>query len=167
MRLSTNEQAAVDAFRSDVERRFGSVEGLGPALREDRPDGSVLASRFPAADRVWLEVTVRPTARQVRVGLVTDDRWKNEDFEDRIEESGDTMSEFVELGFDEAGLEWKNPLVEHFRDQGKYFCFATSLDLAGLEELTQPAVREKIGRMVEGYRIAFGPALRKMQAAEG
>lgn len=167
MDKSSSSHASVETFRAAIESRYSDKDGLGAAARDDRADGSVLASRFPAADRVWIELAIRPGIPQVRAGIVTDDRWKNEDFEDRIEESGDTMSEFVELGFDEAGLEWKNPVVEHFRDQGKYFCFATSLDLKSVDDLSNPEVLEKICRMIEGYRHAFGPALRKMHAAGG
>ena len=69
------------------------------------------------------------------------------------------MVEFVELGFDEAGLEWKSPPVEHFRDAGTHFYFATPLDLAEIAELETDEPRGKALRMLEGYLIAFGPAV--------
>ena len=98
---------------------------------------------------------MRPFLPQVRVGLLTDDRWKSEDLEEKIQESGDSMSEFVGMGMHEAGLEWEEPPVEHYRAELKYFYFATPVELKTVEELADAAVREKARRMVEGYFKAF------------
>ena len=65
----------------------------------------------------------------------------------------------VELGFEDAGLTWEEPTVEHYRDGGKFFYFATPLTLEDLEDLEQEEVRNKALRMLEGYLLAFGPAL--------
>lgn len=165
MPLGADDVTLVEQFRNSQEQRFAADGRFGPVSREDRPDGSTLASRFPVAPNLWLELVLRPTLPQVRAGIVTDDRWKNEDLEDKIEESGDTMQEFVELGFEEAGLDWKNPPVEHYRDQGKYFCFATALEIRALDELNNPAVADKISRMLEGYYQAFRPAIEKAAAS--
>jgi hypothetical protein len=128
----------------------------------DRPDGAMLATRWPSVEnpQVWFEIAVRPGIPQVRVGVMTDDRWKSEDFEEKIEESGDTMGEFVEMGFDEADLTWKDPIVEHFREDMKYFYFSTSLDIATLDELAQGDTRKKIRQMLDGYFHAFGAFLK-------
>lgn len=141
-----------------MESKLAGDPRFGGPSRHDRPDGTLLATRWPAADnpRVWFEVAVRPKIPQVRVGLLTDDRWKSEDLEDKIEESGDTMREFVELGFEEAGLTWHDPPVEHFREELRYFYFATPLDLGSPDAMASEETRGKILQMLNGYWEAFG-----------
>jgi len=164
MPLSPEDRQLVTRFRDRFEAGLAGDARFGPARREDREDESTLTSRFTVAPGLWLEMVVRPFLPQVRVGIVTDDRWRNEDLEDKIEESGDTMSEFVELGFEEAGLEWPEPPVEHYRDQGRYFCFSTALDLKRLSDLDDPAVLDRVRRMLEGYYCAFRSAIAKAAA---
>ena len=162
MPLTQTQQDHVSVFRDRLEAECRGDGRFSGVTRHDRPDGSLLATRFETADnpRVWLEIAVRPQIPQVRIGILTDDRWKSEDFEEKIEESGDTMREFVEMGFEEAGLEWLDPPVEHFREERQYFYFATALDLKATEELTQPAVLKKARQMLDGYYHAFGKYLK-------
>lgn len=129
--------------------------GFGAVSRQDRGDHSTLATRWAADKRVWYECTVRPFLPQARAGMMTDDRWRNEGFERMIEDSGDTMPEFVGLGFESAGLVEPEPVVEHYRDQGKYFYFATPLALDSIDQLAGEAVFDKIRRMLKGYHLAF------------
>lgn len=165
MSLRPEQAALVEEFRSAFERRYADDPRFRSRVRRDREDGSTLSTHFQVADSLYLEVAIRPGIPQLRAGILTDDRWKNEDLEDAIEESGDTMSEFVELGFDEAGLDWPNPPVEHYRDQGRYFCFSTAFELAGLEQLRDPATAQKLAAMFEGYYAAFRRAIEKAAAA--
>jgi hypothetical protein len=125
-----------------------------------------LTTRFPVADHLWIELGVRPQIPQIRAGIMTDDRWVSEDLEQAIEDSGDSMSEFVELGFDEAGLEWVDPPVEHYREQGQYFYFSTGFEVAGIEALNDPATRDKTIKMLRGYLTAFQPAVEKLTAED-
>jgi hypothetical protein len=159
MALSAANTDKIAFFRAAVEEALRSDSRFTAATRHDRPDGSTLATRWQSTvnEHVWFEIAVRPLIPQIRVGILTDDRWKSEDLETKIEESGDTMSEFVELGFDEAGLEWKDPIVEHFREEMKYFYFATALNLSTLDEL--PSKAGKVRQMLDGYYHAFGPFL--------
>lgn len=165
MPLSPQDRQIVSRFRDRFESGLAGDPRFVSIARDDRDDESTLTSRFAVAPSLWLEMAVRPFIPQVRAGIVTDDRWKNEDLEDRIEESGDTMSEFVELGFDEAGLEWPDPPVEHYRDQGRFFCFSTGFELERLSDLDDPAVLDKLRRIFEGYYCAFRPAIAKAAAA--
>ncbi len=155
MPLTDEQKAKIAAFREFVERMVGADERFGACERSDREDLSTLASRWKVEEGVWYELTVRPFLPQVRAGIMTDDRWKSEDFEQKIEDSGDTMQEFVEMGFEAAGLDWVEPPVEHYRDQGRYFYFATPLDLKSLDQLDDTATRDKVLKMIEGYRVAF------------
>jgi hypothetical protein len=162
MMLTAAQRDLCDSFLSCIEEAFRDDARLSGVERRDRPDGSTLALRWPSAanPRVWFEVALRPLIPQVRAGVLTDDRWKSEDLETRIEESGDSMSEFVELGFEEAGLSWLNPPVEHYREETKYFYFATAFEPPRLEALADPAVRTKARQMLAGYLHAFGPFVR-------
>lgn len=159
--MSSTHRQAIEEFRDWLEHSLRGDPRFADVTRDDRADGSTLATRWTtAADaRVMIEVAVRPLIPQVRVAIVTDDRWKSEDFEEKIQESGDTMSEFVELGFEECGLAWSEPPVEHYREQTKYFYFATPLELGAVDELSRDAVRRKIRAMIDGYYRAFEPHL--------
>jgi hypothetical protein len=154
MALSDEQRQIIAAFRDWLE---ASTPPGGAALeRFDREDESTLATRWPAAERTWWEVAVRPFLPQVRVGVLTDDRWKSEELEQRIEDSGDTKSEYVEEGFEAAGLSWSEPPVEHYREHGKFFYFATPLELGDVRELADDLVRTRVRQMLAGYRAVFG-----------
>jgi len=156
MALDEKQRETIEAFRRYVEDAVSADERYGPAERFDRDDESTLASRFRVGAGT-LEVAVRPFVPQVRVGLLTEDRWKSEEVEQGIQDSGDTMEEFVEVGFSEAGLNWPEPPVEHYREAEKYFYFATPLQIEEIPDLDWEEPRNKVIRMLEGYLIAFGP----------
>lgn len=162
MSVTASPHKHAERFLSTLESALAGDPRFSGHARHARPDGSTAATRWQSAanPQVWFEIAVRPLIPQIRVGVVTDDRWKSEDFEEKIEESGDTMSEFVELGFDEAGLEWPEPIVEHYREDMKYFYFATAFEPQSLEALGHEAVINRVRRMFDGYYHAFGPFLK-------
>lgn len=157
MALNAEQQNTIHDFRAWIERGLNADPRFAAPTREDRPDHSTLATRWPSAanPRLWFEVALRPFLPQLRVGILTDDRWKSEDLEEKIQESGDSMSEFVGLGFEENGLDWPEPPVEHYREQLKYFYFATPLDLRSIDEIANDAIRRKTRQMIDGYFMAF------------
>ena len=159
MSMTDQQAEIVEAFRTFIEDGCAHDDRYGVAERHDRADGSTLATRFAAGESCWFEVAVRPTLPQLRVGFVTDDRWKSEAVEQAIQDSGDTMEEFVGIAFDEAGLDWEEPPVEHYRDGGTHFYFATPIDLEDITDLDTDKLRNKTLRMLEGYLIAFGPVI--------
>jgi len=155
MLIDEKDQAVVSGFRSWFrERLAGDERFVGPA-QHDAADGSTLMDRWEMGEHVWLELAVRPLIPQVRVGVVTDDRWKSEEMEQLIEDSGDTMSEYVELAMEEVGLSWPDPPVEHFRDQGKYFYFATAVEADPISLLGDEDFRRRARQAFEGYYKAF------------
>lgn len=162
MPLDERQRGLIRTFRDVFEARWRDDARFTSIERHDRADESTLATRFAVAPNIWLELTVRPFVPQLRAGILTDDRWKSEDLEQAIEDSGDEMGEFIEMGFEEAGLTWREPPVEHYRDQGKYFYFATPLELPDLAALADPAVGSRISLMFEGYYRAFESAIRKL-----
>ncbi len=159
MPLTQEDKDRIESFRALIEDTVTTDDRYGPLSRHDRSDESTLASRFHSGPSCWFEVSVRPLIPQVRVAFLTEDRWKNEECETAIEESGDSMEEFVGMGMEEAGLDWPEPSVEHYREEGKYFFFATPLALEELRDLDQDEIRNKTLRMLEGYLISFGPAI--------
>jgi hypothetical protein len=163
MSLTEDDLAIIEAFRNYVEDSVGMDERYGEKGRcdpdQNKVDHATLATRFEAAPGCWFEFAVRPNIPQIRVGFVTNDRWKSEEIEQAIQDSGDTMGEFVGIGMTEAGLDWDEPPVEHYREAAEFFYFATPLPIEELRDLEMEEVRNKVLRMLEGYLIAFGPAL--------
>lgn len=158
-------RSKIESFRRRFREKYARDARFLAIEDADREDGSSLATRFKVADHLWLEMCLRPHIPQLRAGIVTDDRWISEDLEQVIEDSGDTMSEFVELGFEEAGLSWPEPPVEHYRERGTDFYFSTGFELESLDALDDPQVFEKICQMFEGYYEAFKPAIEKLASA--
>jgi hypothetical protein len=161
-----SEPATIEQFLGTLATRLADLDTLSPPGRVAREDGTAISLRFEVAAHVWLDLTLRPDVPQVRAGIMTDDRWVSEDLEQAIEDSGDTMSEFVELGFEEADLAWLGPPVEHYREQGQYFYFSTGFEPSSTAALVEPDVMVKAERMVRGYYLAFRPAIDKLRAEE-
>ena len=167
MPLSEHDSERVDAFLTYIEDTNAADERYGRSQRHQRDDGTTVATRFEAGPSCFFEVAVRPLVPQVRVAFLTDDQETSEEFEQTIEDFDGTMEEFVGAGLQEAGLPWPDPQVEHGRDDGNYFYFATTLDLEDPGDLDEDATRNKTLRMLEGYLIAFGPAIRIDEEEEG
>ncbi len=155
MALSEQDQAVIETYREWLEESILAEDGIGALERRDHPDGSTLATRFEVGAHVWVELAIRPIALQLQASILTDDRWFSEEMETAIEDSGDTMGEFVEMGFDEQGLDWEDPPVSHYRDAAKCFYFSTPWDIQSLDALAGESVRTRSRQMVLGYRSAF------------
>lgn len=147
---------AVEDFRAWIENQLDADDRFGEADTFDREDGSTLTTRWSLSDDLLLEVTLRPLIPQVRVGVVTEDRWKSEEIEQAIEDSGDTMSEYLEIALAEAGLDWLDPPVEHYRDQGRWFSFITPIDLKRPEDLADAGLRQRVMQLINGYVDSYG-----------
>lgn len=167
MALTDEQRGVIRDFRTWMEQHVGRGSQWAGPQRQDREDESTLASRWPAGENLWYEVALRPHLPQVRVGVLTDNRWKSQELEQIIDDSGDTMSEFLELGFETAGLEWPAPPVEHYREHNQCFYFATPLDLHRLDDLGHEAIRRKVLQMLEGYYHAFGGSTGNREQGRG
>lgn len=156
MTLTATQSQAVEKFRAWMDGELARQGGFGAPQRSDRPDGSTLSTRYPLERKLFLEVTVRPLLPQVRVGIVTDDRWRSEELEDGVETSGDNMSEYLEVAFAEVGLDWVEPPVEHYRHEGTWYSYVTPVDLKSADELSDADLRAKLMKMVKGYVDSYG-----------
>jgi hypothetical protein len=155
MALNETQRKQIETFRDSVETDVES-EGIGShPERADRPDDSALSSHFPVGPHLWYALTVKPFLPQFLVGIVTDDPFRNEDFQQLIRGTSLTMPEFVQLGFEAAGLVWRDPPVHHYRDRDNIFYFVTPVDLPSLTVLEEPSIMDKARRMMRGYHWAF------------
>jgi len=149
------ELAIIKLFRAGVETLVGTRLGLSELQRHDREDHWVMATRWPIDRRWWLEMAVRPTLPQVCLGVLTDDPERSRDAEKLVADSHLTFREFVGLGFKEAGLDWPEPVVEHYREGADRFYFVTPLDLGSIEDLASEAMRDRVVGMLDGYHRCF------------
>src|SRR5262249_30204653 len=80
MSLTSKQQEAIAEFRECFERGLANDPRFAKPTRDDRPDQSTLATRWASVvnPNVWFEAAVRPFLPQLRIGLLTDDRWKSE-----------------------------------------------------------------------------------------
>ena len=168
MPLSEDEREIIEMFRDYVAGAVAADDRYGPATRHDQEDESTLALRFEPATACWFEVAVRPFLPQIRVAFVTRDQTRSEEIEQAVAEAGGSLEAFVGEAFRDAGLDWPDPPVEHYREPDGLFYFATPLeavesqeldDFTGLVDLEHEQIRGRILRMLEGYLIAFGPAI--------
>ena len=159
MPLSEDDREFIEAFQNFIEGTVEADDRYGAVSRCDDAGGTILASRFEAGPTCWLEVAVHASAPQVRIGFLTSDESIGQEALQVLEESGATLQEHVAQSFSDAGLDWADPPVEQVHEAGEYFYFATPLDIDELPDLEWADFRAKVVRMLEGYLIAFGPAI--------
>ncbi|UCE60030.1 MAG: hypothetical protein JSU63_21630 [Phycisphaerales bacterium] len=159
MPLSEDDIGIIEAFRNFVEGAVDADDRYGLVGRHDAEDASTRATRFEAGPECWLEVAIHIADPRVMVGFLTNDESLGEEAERIIKDSGSTVQAHVGEGFREAGLAWPEPPVELIREPGEYFYFGTPLDLDEIPDLEWNDIRDKVVRMLEGYLIAFGPAI--------
>ncbi|UCD28241.1 MAG: hypothetical protein JSV03_14305 [Planctomycetota bacterium] len=155
MYLDDGQCRMVSDFRSWLESAVSDLLQGADFNRYDRGDDSILITRWPAEAHFWYEVSIRPFLPQVRIGIMTDDRFRSEDFERLITDSGDTMQEFVEEAFGSVGLYWSAPPVEHYCEDGLRYYFSTPMDLKCVDQLSDKSCRDKAFKVFRGYDRAF------------
>ena len=160
MPLTEDDRDLVEAFRMFVEDTIANDDRYGPLTRSDREDESILVSWFEAGPGCWLEVAVHPTVPRVCIGFLTDDRSTSEGIKEAIQESDQSLRDFVVAGLREAGLDWTDPPVEHNDNNGDGpFHFTTPVDIEEIPDLERDENRSRVLRLLEGYLIAFGEAI--------
>jgi hypothetical protein len=159
MALDEQSAGAIESFRQYIEDSVATDDRYGPARREEGDDPAIWAIRFEAAMACWFEVAVCGDAPRVRVGFGTTDPDTREEITAAMAESREAMVQFVAAAFAEAGVGWRDPPVERVQAGDGVLHLATSFDLDELPDLDRPEVRGKTLRMLEGYLLAFGPAV--------
>lgn len=153
--LDRQMRTAIESFRARIVEAIG--DRWGPPVRLDRDDAEAITTRWRLEPHLWCELTIRPFLAQVRVGVVTDDAWRDRDYEQFIIDEDYTPSEFVASGFGEEGLTWEDPPVEHYRDGEDLFRFVTPLEIGQLARLAEADCVDQARRMLLGYARAFTP----------
>ncbi|MEK6674813.1 MAG: hypothetical protein AABZ47_04065 [Planctomycetota bacterium] len=154
---SDRDREFVEGFLEFVEDSASPDDRYGTATRRNSDDGAVASSHFHIGGPCWLEVTADSNKKQVRVGFIADDREVISGIDELLSESGQSLSQFVGAGFEEAGLRWSEPMVDRFETSDR-FGFTTSIALEEFSDLESDNLRDKTLRMLEGFLIAFGPA---------
>lgn len=155
MALNEQEKCLIQRFRSAVESYAVRELFGGSPVRIDREDAALLSSRFPTEPHLWYVLTIQPCLRQFHIGIVTDDADRSKDFERMMADTGLTYPEFVQLGFEAAGLAWRDPPVQHFRDHRNEFFFSTPVGVTSIDVLDDERTVQKAEQMLRGYHLAF------------
>lgn len=158
MPLSTEDRERIEAFRSYIEDYVAPDDRYGPAVRQDREARMWFASRFEMAPRCWFEVGVDAAAPRVRVAFLTSDAERKAMMEEAIAESGGGPSQYLAGAIADAGLDWPEASLEQSTDDG-LFCYATHVKIDELRDLDNDNLRDNTLRILEGFVLAFAPAL--------
>ena len=159
MAISEHEREWSESFLSFIEGLVADDDRYGEAMRVDAADESTLALRFAGGSDCWLEVVLHPSVPQLYVAFVTSDATISEEITAEASESGTSVAALVGGGFAAAGLDWPDPPVEHLVDDQGLHCFLTQLVIEDIVDLDLSSIRDGAARMLEGYLVAFGPAM--------
>lgn len=158
MSLSDEQRKIIDEFLNWVAATARQKVPLVGTTRKVEGQGDFsecLVMRLYTDTRTWLEVNFLVSEPKLRIGLATDSRTRNEEGEQLIEDSKDTLDEFLELGLADAGYEDDVYKMEHFHESGIFY-FATHLDSENIEAFAEEdGIRQKAMQLVEGYALAF------------
>ncbi len=162
MTLSEDDYELVAAFLEYVEGIVEADDRYGPAMRSEGETEGESTLRFDAGNNCWFEVTVRPTVPQVAVSFRTQSPEVGEEFVQSVSDAETTIEAYLGGTFAEAGLDWPDPTVTHDREADGGHVFSTTMDTEDCVELERSEFRGKVVRVLEGYLIAFGPAIEPM-----
>ena len=155
MFLDERESGLIDEFRIWMESAVSGLLRTSDFNRQDGDDGRLLLTRWPAGRRYWYEIAIRPFLCQVRVGVMTDDVFRSEDLGRLIADSGYTLQEFVVQGFGSVGLEWADPAVEHYCEEGLRYYYSTPMEFGLIDQLGDWGFRDRMLKVLAGYGHAF------------
>ncbi len=157
--MTERDQESVDLFREYIEDAVATDERYGPAVRHDTENESMLITRFEAGPGCWFIMAINPSVPKVRVGFLIDDPAVYDEIRQWLDEMDEPVEAVLAASFAEAGLDWTDPPVEGACEIGACSCFNTPLELEDALDFDGEQVRNKVLRMLEGYLIAFGPAV--------
>jgi hypothetical protein len=134
-----------EQYRGDD--RFESVEIAEPGPLE----GEAVRVKFICDAMTHFLVSVLEEDVIVRVGLATDDRKVSTAIENAVNESGDSLTEFLADIMDaEDELEHE---VQHFHDDAYYFC--SDIPYQRDEDLASDVLRDEVIYYLDGYLTAL------------
>lgn len=129
------------------DERFESIELLEPGQLE----GEAIRVKFNCNATSHFFVAVLEDEGMVRVGLATADREVSESIEEAANDTGDSLTEFLEDLMD-AEAELENE-VQHFQDDAYYFC--SDLPFQRDQDLAADHFRDEVIYYLDGYLTAL------------
>lgn len=125
------------------DERFESVEVVEPGFVE----GEVVRVKFVCNATTHFFVSVLEDEAMVRIGLATEDKELSDTIEAASNESGESLTEFLEESMDaEDELEHE---VQHFQDDMYYYC--SEIPYLRDEDLASDHLRDEIIYYLDGY----------------
>ena len=113
--------------------------------------GETIRVRFVSNPRAHFFVSVFEEEGFLRIGLATEDEALNETIENAVTESGDSMTEFVEIAMDaEDELEHE---VTNFHSDMYYF--SSDIPYQREEDLASSILRDEIIYYLDGMMTSF------------
>ncbi len=157
MSLSDEDRAEVDSFLDYVADFSDSDDRYGLAVRLEREDESLFATRFEVGPSAWLEVGVWPSVPEVRIGVVTDEPATGEEIVAGIEADDVSLTDALAAALVDAGLNWPEPPIEKDGVTTEEFRLTTPIELEELSDLDVGFldVRDKSMRLLEAYLNVF------------
>jgi hypothetical protein len=158
MPLTTEDHERIEAFRTYIEDYVSTDDRYGPATRHDREQKVWFATRFEVAPTCWFEVAVVADAPAIRVAFVTSDQERRAVIDAAVADFGSNLQSYVASAIAEAGYDWPDAPAEETTQDG-LFCYATHVKLDELRDLDNDDIRDNTLRILEGFMLAFAPAL--------
>jgi len=119
---------------------------LSPESDSARDDWRLL---FQANEDASFLLGVRAETKQIRVGVVTRNRWVSEGVEQAVLDNGGSMTEFLEDEM-EADDDLEYPML-HYHDSGEFY-FVSEIPF---EDIRKPETYEMAKYYFEGYVVAM------------
>lgn len=125
------------------DERFAGIEVLEPGPLE----GEAARAIFICNDETHFFVAVLEEESVVRVGLAIEDRELSEAIETTVSETGDSLTEFLEIAMNaDDELEYE---MRHYHDDVYYFC--SDIPYTHSEQFTSNLLRDEIIYYLDGY----------------
>lgn len=158
MPVTAEDRERIESFRAYIEDSLATDDRYGPSVRHDEAERQRFATRWTVAPSCWFEVAISAKPPGVRASFLTDDAERNAAVESAIAESGQPTDEYTGNAFQDAGLDWPSPAIDH-SPLDNLFAYSLAIPLEELRDLEDDEIRDRVLRVLEGYMIAFSPAL--------
>jgi hypothetical protein len=149
MRRDEVADTQVEQFQRWLDQTYHGDERFAALHHLTGADAGV---RLEAGETSYYEVGVWLAKKLLRVGFLTADRALNEAIEQGILDSGDSLTELMEVELDDLGEE--PAAMDHYFERPA-FCYTTSLALADAEELSSPELHRRVGHLVDACVALF------------
>ena len=147
-RLQTFAEALAHEYRAD-----GLLESVRIVTPPELSHGDVCV-QLHVSDRSLYEVRVLVEANEIQAGFATEDRNVNEEIEQAILDSGDSLDELIGDELDELGEE---PVSTRHVFERPRFRYCATLPLPDLAALEDETTRRRVRHTLKAFRILCQP----------